>query len=151
MRRASIEKIHYVSPIMAKIEVPQNNSILDALCSVLKAIVGGCPPDMVDWEAGARRFSILGLGFTLAGSDLALHICAVGWSYFISCEPFLCTSVMESISLEPPSIRRLWREEALDPYGKWIRCSFMNKLWKLTRSNQLQYESLWDCIINAYW
>lgn len=63
---------------MAKIEVPQNNSSLDALLSVPRAIIGGCPLEVVGLEAGIWRLFVIGFGFTSVGSDLAIHICAVG-------------------------------------------------------------------------
>ena len=92
---------------MAKIEVSQNNSTLNVLHSVSRVINGGCSLDMVDSEAGALGTLMIGLGVTLAGSDLAIHICAVGSLYFVSRERFFSTSVIESISLEQAFIRRL--------------------------------------------
>ena len=63
---------------MAKIEVPQNNSTLNVLHSVSRVINGGCSLDMVVSEAGALGALMIGRGVTLADSDLAIQICAVG-------------------------------------------------------------------------
>lgn len=92
---------------MAKIEVSQNSSTLNVLHSVSGVINGSCSLNMVVLDAGALGALMTGLGVTLAGSDLAIHICAVGWLYFVSRELFFSTSVIESISLEQPFNRRL--------------------------------------------
>lgn len=46
---------------MAKIEVPQNNSTLDALLSVLRAVIGGCPLDLVVLETAIWKRFVTGL------------------------------------------------------------------------------------------
>ena len=63
---------------MAKTEVPQNNSTLDALLSVLRVNFGGYLLDVMCLETGVWKQSVIGFGFTSVGSDLAIHICAVG-------------------------------------------------------------------------
>ena len=63
---------------MVNIEVPQNNSSLDTLFSVPRAIIGVFPLDGVGLEAGVRELVVIGFGFTSVDSDLAIHICAVG-------------------------------------------------------------------------
>ena len=63
---------------MAKTEVPQNNSTLDAFLSVLRVNSGGCSLDVLGLETGVWKYFVIGFGFTSVGADLAIHICAVG-------------------------------------------------------------------------